>query len=95
MIDPEFKAFLAGFTASFGVELVALLRSYQRGRNHVAVRYRDWLFWLPRMALAVVAGIIAWLFYVPGMSAAASLYIGAATPLILAQLSTGSLKGGD
>ena len=95
MIDPEFKAFLAGFTASFGVELVALLRSYQRGRNYVAVRYRDWLFWLPRMVLAVVAGIVAWLFYVPGMSAAASLYIGAATPLILAQLSTGSLKAGD
>ena len=91
MIDPEFKAFLAGFTASFGVELVTLMRSYRRGRNHVAVRYRDWLFWLPRMVLAVVA----WLFYVPGMSAAASLYIGAATPLILRRLSTGSLKAGD
>jgi len=95
MIDPELKAFLAGFTASFGVEVVAFLRSYQRGRKHVAVRYRDWLFWLPRIVLAVVAGVVAWLFYVPGMSAAASLYIGAATPLILTQFATPPLKSGE
>ena len=95
MIDPELKAFLAGFVASLGLELVALLRSYQRGRKYVAVRYRDWLFWLARIVFAVVSGVIAWLFYVPDMSAAASLYIGAATPLILTQLGTGSTRSSD
>ena len=84
-IDLELKAFLAGFVASIGVELVGVTKSFRRGRRHVARRYSDWLFWLLRILLAVVSGAVAWLFYVPGLSSAACLYIGAATPLILTQ----------
>lgn len=95
MIDPELKAFLAGFIASLGLELVALLRSYQRGRKYVAQRYRDWVFWVLTLFVGVISGFVAWLCYVPGLSPLASLWIGAATPLILTQLSKTPLADSD
>jgi hypothetical protein len=95
MIDPEFKAFLVGLVGNLGVELVALLRSYQRGPKYVAQRYRDKGFWVTRICSGLVSGFVAWLCYVPGLSPLVTLWIGAATPRFLTQLSKTPLADGD
>ena len=74
---------------------MSLLRSYRRGGKYVARRYREWPFWLTTGCLALVAGFIAWVSYVPGLNPLVSLWIGAATPLILTRLSVTPLKDTD
>ena len=86
----EWQAFAVGFAGSMTVEFLLVERSFRRGRGHVAARYKDWLYWAVRVAVAIGAGLLAWTYYVPGLSRTFYLQAGVTMPLLFDQFVHGA-----
>jgi hypothetical protein len=82
-IHPEAAAFLLGCAGSIALELVFVCRAFERGR--LPRRYQSFGFWLIRVALSLLAGIVAWAYYNPALHQILYVHIGAATPVLLVQ----------
>jgi hypothetical protein len=85
MSSPEM--FLWGLAGSASVEIVALLRYYSLNRPRLPERYHQPGFWVTRLALACLAGVLAVGYDIQGRILA--FHIGAATPLIITSLARG------
>ena len=85
------ETFLWGFLGSSAVELVTLLGFYQTRRARLPRRYRKAGFWITRVALAVLAGILAVGYDIHVRILAFN--VGAATPLIVSLLAKGLRSG--
>ena len=81
------ETFLWGCTGSIAVEVVALLSYYYSNPVKLPGRYRKAGFWLTRLILVCVAGLLAVGYEIDQRILA--INIGAATPLILTSLARG------
>ncbi len=80
-MTPELTLFASGFFGSAVVELLALVKAYNRS-SRLPVRYKKFGFWVVRILLAASGGVFA-LIYKP-QSLILAVHIGAATPLLIA-----------
>lgn len=80
-MTPEIILFSCGFFGSAVVELLALVKAYNKS-TRLPLRYKKFGFWVVRILLAVSGGIFA-LLYKP-QSLILAVHIGAATPLLVA-----------
>ena len=77
----EWTQFACGVLGSVSVELLTVLRIYQAGHPFPS-RYRKKGFWVVRLALALIAGVLSCLYNPSSLILA--LHIGASTPLLIA-----------
>lgn len=86
------EQFAWGFLGSMAVEVVTLFRLLQRSDPppQLPSRYRSLLYWLVRIALAVVGGGLAVAYDIENPILAAN--IGAATPAIVLALTRPSAR---
>ncbi len=90
MTLPWYSIFLCGFVGSCAVEVVTLYHAVSADATDSFVlpsRYKSPVFWVIRLALALVAGGLAVAYEIDKPLLA--INIGAATPLILQSLSQG------
>ncbi len=81
------ETFAWGFAGSGAVEVVALLSSYYSTPIELPARYRKPGFWVTRIVLACLAGVLAVGYEIDQRILAFN--IGAATPLIINSLARG------
>lgn len=82
-IPMQTQLFLCGFFGSTLVEVVAILKYYQRP-GRFPVRYTKKGFWLTRIVLACGGGFFAFIYNPASLLLAA--HIGASTPLLIATI---------
>lgn len=82
-IPMQLQLFLCGFFGSALVEVLAILRYYQRP-GPFPMRYTKKGFWLTRTILACGGGFFAFIYNPASLLLAA--HIGASTPLLVATL---------
>ena len=95
MESGEWTAIGLGAFGSLMPEVVLLQRSYRRGPNRIAARYRDANYWAVVAAIAAGAGVIAWAYHVPGLPKIFYVQVGVAMPTILNQFRTPPSGGED
>ena len=83
-MDQSLKMFLFGIAGSAAIEVLKILSIYESGRQFPA-RYKKKGFWFVRALLALIGGLLAWAYGV--QSTILAFHIGAATPVILENLS--------
>jgi hypothetical protein len=81
------ETFLWGFSGSVAVEVVAILSFYYSTPVRLPARYHKAGFWVTRVILACLAGMLAVGYKIDQRILA--INIGAATPLILTSLARG------
>lgn len=82
-MSDDWRIFLLGLFGSLAVEVVAVVRTYERGRT-LSVRYQRPVYLLSRLLLAGAGGVLAWAYHVNNDILA--VHIGASTPLLLEQM---------
>lgn len=81
-LDPDLRIFLIGLFGSLAVEVANIVRVYESGRQ-LSVRYKRPIYILCRFWLAIVGGVLAWIWTIDNATA---FVVGAATPLIIQNL---------
>ncbi len=87
------ETFMWGFSGSVAVEVVAILSFYHASPARLPSRYRKAGFWITRLVLACLAGMLAVGYKIDQRILA--INVGAATPLILTSLARGLRLSGD
>jgi hypothetical protein len=79
-MDPKLAIFLYGVLGSAAVEILRLLRGFEKGRP-LAKRYKSVGFWALRGSLALVGGFLAVAYDI--QNGVLAFHIGATAPLII------------
>src|SRR5258707_4906293 len=81
-----YLAFIYGLGGSLAVEIILLLQA-MGPRGAVPGKYKTKLFWIVRIVLAVISGLIATAYFSPHLPLFLYIHLGAATPAILTRAS--------
>lgn len=85
-MTPNLVCFLFGMAGNTAIELVKLLGYAQRGRY--PSRYKDWRFWVIRLLLVLISGVMALAYSLTGFSyAPLAFHAGVASTLFIEHLS--------
>lgn len=76
-------AFVYGFLASLAAELALFAKAFGPRGAVTDKKYVTWLYWVVRVLLALLAGVIASAAYSPGLSSFVYVYLGISTPGLL------------
>ena len=87
----EIVTFLCGFGGSFAIEVVTVLTIFEQDKLVFPPRYRSVWFYVVRLLVALIAGVLAVLYGVNNNILAVN--IGAATPLIIRGFGASIPKG--
>lgn len=81
-----YHAFAFGLVGSLAVELILYLQALGP-HGGVPRKYKTKAFWIPRLLLAIVAGMVAVIYYAESLHPALYLYLGVATPAMITRVS--------
>ena len=85
MIDHHGRCFLFGMAGNAAVEVVRILNSAQRGQYHR--KYRDWRFWVARIILTLLSGVMALAYSYSGLSLPLlAFHVGAGATLLIEKM---------
>jgi 4-amino-4-deoxy-L-arabinose transferase-like glycosyltransferase len=84
-MNPHLVYFLFGMAGNSAIEVVRLLGYAQRSHYHN--KYKDWRFWLARVLLLVLAGVMALAYSLTGFPyALVAFHVGVAATLLVERM---------